>query len=484
MITSQDRSLTEPRRQSLWAVVLLAVRTLRQIGIVQLLLVVGAIFSRVPSLLAFAALAVVLALVLFALAALQWWRYTFHVSDGELIVHRGVLQRQTLSVPLERVQSVSLEQKLLHRIVSLVQVSLDTAGTDDAEFVIDAVDQPVAAALQQVVANYRLASTAEVVSGETPPPPESEVLRHDPSRVLKVALSQSPFTGLVLLAPLLAVGGDVVDYLPFDLPTIEEPTVGWWLVWFVPALLVAGLLFSLILNVIRVFLTDWNLTLRSSSAGFRRDAGLLSTTSVAAPVPRVQLFDVRQGPVERRFGIHSVVLETVGSSNLDLPGCDLDQLNRIRSLALASSPGVRTLEERVSSAEVFLRTRNMAVLAALVCAGLWSPFGGWAALSLVSVPVVWAITRREVRLRRWGLAEEAIADRTQLVGWRRKEMLLRKLNVVTVRQSLFERKRGLATVTISSAAGVIRIGMIPVERARQVRDWALYVAETDRRVWM
>ena len=75
----------------------------------------------------------------------------------------------------------------------------------------------------------------------------------------------------------------------------------------------------------------------------------------------------------------------------------------------------------------------------------------------------------------------SIADRSEFLGWRSQEALLRKVNGVTVRQSLFERTRGLATVRLRMAGSSISIGMIPVTQALAIRDRALYVAETDRR---
>lgn len=478
-----------PQRQSLWAVGFLALRTLRQVGLLQLALLIGFVLARLPSVAAFIGLVAVVGFVLLVVAAVQWWRYTFVLDGDKLVVQRGIWRQQTLSVPLGRVQSVSLEQKLLHRIVSLVQVSLDTAGTETAEFIIDAVDQPVAQALQRAVADFRQSSTAEPggeagVAVRSPPPPEQIILRHAPGRILRVALSQTPFAGLVLVVPVLAVADDAGQLLPFDLPTIDEPTAGPWLLWFVPLLLIVGLVVSVILNLVRVVLTDWALTLRSTAAGLRRDAGLLSTTSVAAPVPRVQMVRVSQGLLERLFSLHTLNLATIGSVNLALPGCTIDQVTDVRRLALAESEGVDRLDGNVSPTEVFLRTRNSFVVAVILVAVLPFLIGWWSLLPFVSVPWIWARTRREVRLRRWGMNSEAVADHREFLGWKRQELLLHKLNGVSVGQRLFEYKRGLATVTFSTAAGSVSIGMIPLEQARQLRDQALYAVETDRRVWM
>jgi len=480
--------LRRPQRQSLWAIVFLSFRTLRSIGVVQLLLFVGFAVARLPSVLAFVGLIAVIGSGLFAVATLRWWRYTFELDNGELVVRRGVLQQQSLSIPLGRVQSVSLEQKLLHRFVSLVQVSLDTAGTETAEFVIDAVDRNVARTLQQAVANQR-SSSAVVESGEQdaerePPPPEQVVLRHTPRRIVQIALSQSPFAGLVLVAPLFAFADQLGRAVPFGLPDLDEPTGPGRLLWFVLLALTVGLVFSVTLNLARVVLTEWNLTLRSTAAGLRRDAGLLSTTSVAAPIPRVQIVRTRQGLLERWWSLHRVNLATIGNTNIALPGCSAEQMHMVRRLVLSGSDGVEVFDQYVSKAEILLRTRTAAVLAVLVSASLGFVIGWWALLALLTVPYVAARTMRLVRLRRWAITSDTVGIQRAFVGWQREEALLRKVNGVTVGQRLFERSRGLATVTFSTAAGAVTIGMIPLEQAELIRDVALQSVETDRRAWM
>ena len=138
----------------------------------------------------------------------------------------------------------------------------------------------------------------------------------------------------------------------------------------------------------------------------------------------------------------------------------------------------------MSKAEILLKTRTAAVLAALVSALLGFVIGWWSLLALLSVPYVAARTMRLVRLRLWAITSDAIGIQRAFVGWQRDEALLRKMNGVSVGQRLFERRRGLATVTFSTAAGAVSIGMIPLEQAELIRDVALHSVETDRRAWM
>ena len=259
--------------------------------------------------------------------------------------------------------------------------------------------------------------------------------------------------------------------------------------WFIPVAIVFVLVASTLLNLIQTALQDWNLTVTRTASGLRRDAGLLSTTSVASSLPRVQQIETTQGVVERLFELNTTTLRNIGDADIRVPGCTEDQVEKLRELGLDGSEGVSILDRKVSPLAVFKATRNATFIFIPITIGLFFVVAWWPLLVLLLIPWVWFDTRRRTRLRRWGLSDDAIADRREFVGCATEESLLRKINSVTVTQSLFERKRGLATIEIRLAgralsSGSISIGMIPLGEANAVRDRALYVAETDTRAFM
>ena len=499
MTATSAANLSEPQRQSPLAAVFLVLKAVRGIGIFQIVVAAGFVLSRSPSIVVLALGVVVVGAIALGIGLLSWWRYTFQVVGAELQVTKGVIARDRLTVPLDRVQSVSIEQKFLHRIVQLVQVSLDTAGTESAEFTIDAVSKDVALALQRAAADYRRAgpAAARVDGGPLPddpsvdpihtPVPDQVVIKHNVSRIITMALTQMPFTGLAVLAPLLAFGGEFGDRIPFDVPDVDVG-LGRWLLWFVPVAILVVVAVSVLLNVIRTLLVDWDLTVTRTDVGLRRDAGLFTKTSVASSLNRAQTFEVSQGMLERVAGLHHVTLRNIGDADVRIPGCDRGQVELLRSLALTNGDGVDRVERRVSSQEVFKQTRNACVFSAIWAFGLFFLIDWWALLLFLLVPIRWATTRRRTRLRRWDIDTDAIADHREMWAWDRKEILLRKVNGVVVRQSLFERKRGLASIQLQLAGGIgagsLTIGMIPLEQAEAVRDRVLYVVETDKRAYI
>ncbi len=93
------------------------------------------------------------------------------------------------------------------------------------------------------------------------------------------------------------------------------------------------LLFSVVLNIGRVLLQDWQLTLRANPTSLRRTSGLLSRTSKASSISRIQVVSSAQNPLQQRAGLHTVELSTIGEGDLALIGCDPEQFDIVRALA-------------------------------------------------------------------------------------------------------------------------------------------------------
>ncbi len=480
--------LTEPRRQSPLAIVLLGVRAVRSLGVVQIGVVLlfiarGAADGR----LVFVGFVVIAGFA--GVSVLSWWRYTFQLVDGELVVTKGVLRSDRLTVGVGRIQSIAIEQELLHRLTDLVKVVVDTAGSAQAEFTIDAVERPVAEELRrratEIGAARRTTGAGDAATPEAAAATTERILfRHTPHRLAVAALTMSPWAGLAVLVPLLALADQALEPFGEELSDaaadVDVNRLGFWLA---PLVVVGAVVFVTILNLGRVFLTDWQLTLRSDDDTLRRTSGLLSLTSTTSSVDRVQVLTSRQNLLQRRAGLRDVHLSNAGAGDMRLIGCTDDEFATTATSAGLAPVGELALDRGVHPAEIWLRVRNTTVLAAAVAAVASLVVEWWALVAFaVVVPVWWAI-RRHVRNHRWSLGSE-FATSSRVISSSTRQAVLRKTNLVRVTQTIFERRRGLARVDMVTASGTVTVGMLPLEEANAVRDVILHGVETDRRAWM
>ena len=102
----------------------------------------------------------------------------------------------------------------------------------------------------------------------------------------------------------------------------------------IPAELIAGLV--LLLALVAVLFLPRR---RWRAWGYREEEdelhvrhGLLVRTRTVVPFGRVQHIDVAQGPVERRFGLATLILHTAGTRGaaVPLPGLPHDEAERMR----------------------------------------------------------------------------------------------------------------------------------------------------------
>jgi len=486
--------LREPQRQSRWAIAFVAFRVVRSIGTVQA--VVAAFFILTRGLDGRLLIVLpVIALLLVTGSVLSWWRFTFHVVDGEFVVRSGVISVNRLSVPIARIQSISIEQELLHRLVGTVRVSLDTAGSEQTEFRIDAVPRAVADELRRVtgrtaptdgaVASDTITAAAAATPTSADPSrtaddAQGEVLiAHDLRRLVTAALTSWPWASLVVLAPLFALLDQTGNDLP--LPDIDADQARWW---WVPLLVAGFVAVAVALNVVRMILQSWGLTVHADHTTLRRSSGLFSRRMDSRDATKVQIVSTGQNPLQRAFGLSTVTLSSIGDGSLEVIGCDAIEVDRFTQAAGSTPAALLAPQRRIHPAQIFLAVRNAVVIAALLGAIAALIVGWWAALAALLVPVTYVRARRHVEHFRWDATSSELVARGRIVDDWSRQSLVRTTNGVRVTRSLFERRRDLARVRIDTAAGSISIGMLPVEHATALRDHVLAAVLLDDDPWM
>ncbi len=85
-----------------------------------------------------AAIAVlVLALIVFALRYAAWTTTNFVLTSDRLLTRRGVLSKQGVEIPLERINTVFFRQSLFERLVGAGDLTIESAGEMGSESFTD-----------------------------------------------------------------------------------------------------------------------------------------------------------------------------------------------------------------------------------------------------------------------------------------------------------------------------------------------------------
>ncbi len=443
----------------------LAIRALERLPEFVLGLPAAAYFIGDVGIGAVLAIAVVGLIGSFGYALLYWSRFSYGLGEQQLVIESGILSRNRRTIPFDRIQDVSLEQKLLARIfgVSIVRIETGSSGNDEGK--LDCVSRAEADRLRDVIRRYR----AEAAGGAAQPPEAGEARAEAPAlfamnigRVLLAGLFNFSLVFLAIIGAAWQYLGNYVPvrYLDPEL-WIEDERVG-------PigslslaaalALLLVLVLIGMITGVARTLARDYGFRLTRTESGLRRLRGLFTHTDVVIPLRRIQAAIISTGIVRRHFGWHELALQSLGSDGSDGThhvaaafarageiGPILDEID------LPLPPGADAFE-RVSPRSMWRsRIEAGAVLAvAIPVAGYIWPFG-WLLLALVPLLAIVPV----LQFRAHGHCEQGGVIFVRH-GVRRPKIVIlprAKIQSLTLRRNLLQRALGLASLIVGTAGG-------------------------------
>ncbi len=271
----------------------------------------------------------IIALVLFVSLFFRWigWlRFRFHLDEDDIRIERGILNRTVRSIPYDRIQDVSIEEKPLARLLGLGEVKFETGSGDGEDAKLSFVGMDRAEALRETVRARKAEAggtvTAETHSTEMPP-----VFAMDNRRLFILGLYSF---SLVIFAVLGGVANQMDFLLPFDFwdfghwigmaedrgVSIDSISFGARIIGAVFALL-ALIGVGIATGIGRTFLKDYGFRLDRTERGFRRRRGLLTKTDVVMPVNRVQAASIVTGPIRKRNGWYALKFISLAQDSKD-----------------------------------------------------------------------------------------------------------------------------------------------------------------------
>lgn len=406
------------------------------------------------------AVAVVGAVVLF-FTWLGWRRFTYTITGHELVIERGVLSRSRRSIPLARIQDVSIERKPLARLFGLAEVKVETGGGEKDEAVLDSVSVAEAERLRATLRGQTSASTifssteGKEDSAETSALPV--IFRMPLGRVVVLGLFSF---SLVWIAALFGLFQFFDQYLDFDSARDwAEAARDQVQARFSIAAALAVALFALVLGVVsgivRTLLRDYGFTLRAGDGRIRRTRGLLTRSEVVVAMRRIQLAMVQRGPLRGVFGWNSLSFQTLGGSN-DPSGrqamAPLARADEVAGIvATAGLPPFERLPLRPVAAGHVLRSLLLALpwpVAIAAAAMAMTPLA-WLGLLLLIPMAAAALLQR--RFHRYALRDTSLQVMRGVIAQRDWIVPYGNVQVVTLRAGLLQRWLGLASVLVDTA---------------------------------
>jgi putative membrane protein len=402
------------------------------------------------------------------------WRTTrYRITGDRVELHTGWLRRQRRSVPRDRIRTVDLTAKLLHRMFGLNVVQIGAAsgsGPDSSGLSLDAVSNDEADRLRRELLDQ---PQEKRPTTRPEPPPVEELARLRWSWLRFAPLTFSSIAGVGAIGAALINVFDDLGVDPRDLPPVDDAAdrLTSAPIWLGVAVLGGILLVVAVVGALLLYAERWydyRLTREAIGAdggALRVRRGLVTRRSLSVSEQRLRGAEIVE-PLLLRAGrgaqcrALSTGLSAEAQGGALQPPAPRDEAHRVASVALGAPPALATrapLRRHPRAALQRRLTRALVPAAGLVLIAFavgWLvpvPWLGPASVALLPMAALLGLDRyrslghqltaRYLVARQGSVQRRTVAlQRTGVIGW-------------TFRQSVFQRRAGLVEVEAITAAG-------------------------------
>ena len=411
--------------------------------------------------------AVAVLVITVAIGLARWFTTSYRIGPGEVQLRKGILQRKVLSLPRNRIRSVSTDARLLHRLLGLtvVRVSTGQEATGDNAFALDAVQAAEAPRLRALLLADSLAPTEDqaVTGGRV-------LARWQPSWLRYSPLS---FTGLAMIAAAVGIAYQVGAGAALRDSRIEQSGAAladrFGVAATVAAAVAVVLIASVVLSVLQSLLSYANLDLRRDADVLHLKHGLLRVREHTFDMRRLRGGTLREPLLVRLFGgarLDAVMTGVggAGEASMLLPPCPKSIAHTVLSDLIARPDAVTGALRRHGPAATRRRwTRALTFPAIVAVVLLVVPAPGWAWVACALLTICCALLAFD-RSRSLGhrVDDGWLVARTGSLQRRRDCIAAPGIIGWTVRQTFMQRRAGVATLIAATAAGVKHYHVIDV----------------------
>ncbi len=441
-------------------------------------------------------------------AVLRYYSFGYAIHQGKLLVKSGIITKNLRTIPLDRIQNINFTRSLVHRLVGLVDLDIETASSAKAEASISALTDEQARILKAQL----LRETPKLTSFVHDEMRKKVVYKPSNWELFLVGASENRLPAMIAAVAGLGIFGNsienFIEKIVQNFAGVTNQLGKGWVLW--TTLLVLMLLVGWIVSIVATFIKYYGFELTEDGDGkLKRTYGLINHIENVLPLNRLQTVVYRQNILQKYLKIGKLYASTAGGfgeqkkesgqaeiqqSPLLTPVVRDDAFPALLRTSFLDVDVVDPAWNRVGK-KTILRHLRSTVTPALILgivpnfvpnliAGrglrftfIWqSPavFFGVLALGLFAGAM-------HYRFAKWADLHDILISASGWIWHRRHYLPVSKVQAVGVRQSPVQRFLGLATIELSSAAPTFQTTEIDDLPADKVEELAYSVHDRSGR---
>lgn len=457
-------------------------------------------------------LAIGLIFIILSIPVFRYWFFTFCIKDDELIIQSGVLFKERKTIPIDRVQSVHLEQNLIHRIMNITAVEIDTAGSNGKELEIPGLEFQIAKELKTQISTAEQIIESTVLDEVSDLHPEKKeqssiwVMQLGILDLLKVGITQNHLkSGFLAIAIVFGFWNNISEVVTY---WFGNPFENWdkdleryvsdhslQPLDLIPYM-IAGLLFfvvaSVLISLVGSFNKYYGFSVIEKDEHLEIEMGLLKRIEVKVPIHKVQYIEMKSNPLRKLLGYKTAYLFQATSqeqqkSKISIPACTSQHQQALKRL-LSYNDSDEVLMNSLPNPWAYVRLSSYIMLP-FVAAGCFLyyfyPFL-WI-IPLLLITVVFATlfnTYKYARNSGVFMTRNHVGIQSGWIFPTQRILPIYKSQAVRFWQSVFIKKRDLGHIEIHAAAGKVGLKYLPAHEVKKMNNYINNRVISDDRDWM
>ena len=442
---------------------------------------------------------ITITIVIVAGSILSWMFFRYQISSDSVLIRSGVFKKTQLDINFNRIQGVNTKQNPVYRLLNLVTVTFDTAGSSGSEGNLPAVTREFADGLRQRIGGAKATPLAD---DELSPASLAPLLQLDWRDMIRIGLAdRRALIIFAVIGPLVDQMGDSIE--PYIEQALEAAAFGATQngvtngALIAVGIIIASIIVLAIISIAAAFLRFHNFKLFLDGRTLRSNGGFLTRHEHSMDLEKIQTLRLQQGIVQtwlKRYKMTARQAISGGkrrsSKMFTIPVVTDEQADALRPMLFAGEAGRLSQNPRSERFQpvspYYMRSRILflGLLPALVFVALGIGEFGRAGLSAI----LWLAVVAWLSWQNWKRAgylhnDDELVRRSGLFGFRTVGLLFRKVQRVTITQSRYQKRKGLASLRMHMASGSVRVPFIDHATAQQLRDYILYRVESSRKAW-
>ncbi|MBC6111496.1 PH domain-containing protein [Pedobacter sp. CCM 8938] len=354
-----NSDFSKPQRQSAYGIIVMGAHTTFKLIKATIFLFVLAFVKMQSTYFVYLILGIVaITLISFLFAYLWYLKFTFFLDKEkqEFIVNKGIFSRDQVTIQLDKIQQVNINQNILQKIIGVYGLKIDTAGAHGDEVSIKAIDETSAYNLKEHLLSRAniLAEKPEFVvnnaiSEETP------FLKISAGTLFKVGLTSNYGQSLALLAAffytVIYEGRQLLDAFEVDKNQIQNTVKGMVTLVSVAILVVALLIVLLVINLVRTFYKYFELEISRHQHSLLISSGLIAKKNTLVSPNKVQITKYSQNYFQKKMNMLNMSLRQahfgknkkgheMQGNTLEIPGCNPLERDELLKMILGKVPPI------------------------------------------------------------------------------------------------------------------------------------------------